>query len=377
METDFAAAPGATPSREDAGRTRIALGFDKAQSFKTPEGPGQTNSDDRRVKREWTIRKHRLDTSRPSEVTMKLRFLADTRTLLWAFVLFPAVALAPYVAPRTVGWIIPLSLYAGFCAGVFTHNQNHCPTFHGRRMNAFYSAWLSVFYGCPTFAWIPTHNVNHHQFVNRDGDATITWRYSKKNNWLVASTYFFVCAYWQKSVIDAFVRKARASRRGLYGRIVIETFTVIFTHAAFCALGIGLYGWKTGAAVYACGFGASAAMGLWGMMFVNYIQHVHCDPWSAHNHSRNFVSQISNWLVFHSGLHTAHHEHPGAHWSQLPALFERIANEIDPELRQPGIFGFCLRTYLLGAFCERFRTRQVGRAPYDPPSDRLVARAPT
>jgi len=300
---------------------------------------------------------------------MKLRFRADRRTLLWAFVFFPVVAFAPYVAPGTTGWLLPASLYLGFCAGVLAHNQNHCPTFEGRTMNALYAAWLSVFYGFPTFAWIPSHNFNHHKFVNRAGDATITWRYSKRNTWLVASTQFLVSAYWQKPLTDDFIRRARATSPGLYRRIVGETLSVGFAHAALLALAVVLYGWRRGVVVYACGFGASAAMGLWGMMFINYVQHVHCDPWSAHDHSRNFVGPIGNWLVFQSGLHAAHHEQPGAHWSQLPDLFERIASDIHPELRQPSVFGFCLRAYVLGAFWPRFRTRQIGRAPYDPPID--------
>jgi beta-carotene hydroxylase len=296
---------------------------------------------------------------------MRLRFASDVRTVVWAFIVFPAAALVPYADPRLVGWLVPLSLYTGFCAGVFAHNQNHCPTFEGR-MNAFYAAWLSVFYGYPTFAWIPTHNLNHHKFLNRAGDATITWRYSQRNTWLIASTYFFVSAYWQKGITDAFVRKARATNRRLHRQIIIQSATVVCAHVALVALAIGWRGWKTGTLVYLCGFGVSAAMGLWGMIFINFIQHVHCDPWSARNHSRNFVGRLENWLVFNSGLHTAHHENPGAHWSRLPALHDRIASEIHPELRQPSIIGFCVKTYLLGAFSARFRTRQIGRAAHDP-----------
>jgi beta-carotene hydroxylase len=296
---------------------------------------------------------------------MKLRFLADRRTMLWAFGLLPAAALAPCIAPRAALWLLPVALYAGLCAGVLAHNHNHCPTFHSRRMNAVYAAWLSVFYGYPTFAWIPTHNRNHHRFLNRPGDATITWRYSKKNTWLVASTYFFVSAYWQKDLIDAYVEGARAEDPPLHRRIVGERAVVAVTHAGLLASAIALRGVRCGLLVYACGLGASGAMGLWGTIFLNYVQHVHCDPWSAHNHSRNFESPLGNWLLFHNGLHTAHHEHPGAHWSRLPALHARVAPEIHPELRQRSVLGFCLRSYVLGALSERFRTRQIGRAAYD------------
>jgi beta-carotene hydroxylase len=216
--------------------------------------------------------------------------------------------------------------------------------------------------------------VNHHKFINRPGDATVTWRYSRRNTWLIASTYFFVSVYWQKGLIDAFTQKARTTNPRLHRQIVAQRLTVVLGHAVLFALALGFHGWRTGAAVYACGAGASAAMGLWGMIFFNYIQHVHCDPWSAHNHSRNFVSPIANWLVFNSGFHTVHHEHPGAHWSQLPALFKRIAKDIHPDLRQSSLFGFCLRAYLLGPFCARLRTRQIGRAPYDPRGGPAIVR---
>jgi fatty acid desaturase len=94
---------------------------------------------------------------------------------------------------------------------------------------------------------------------------------------------------------------------------------------------------------------------------------VHTDPWSEHNHSRTFVGKSSNWLVFNNGFHTAHHESAGLHWSKLPEAHAKIAHLIHPDLKQASIFGYCIRAYLLGIFSERFRTKQVGRPPYEPP----------
>jgi beta-carotene hydroxylase len=118
---------------------------------------------------------------------MKPRFSSDYRTLLWAFLLFPTVMVVPYTSPRLLAWILPLALYVGFCAGVFAHNHNHCPTFRSRSANDVFATWVSVFYGHPVFAWIPTHNRNHHKYLNREGDATITWRLSHRNTWLESS----------------------------------------------------------------------------------------------------------------------------------------------------------------------------------------------
>jgi fatty acid desaturase len=303
-----------------------------------------------------------------------LRHASDWRTLLWAFVLFPAVGFAPYVEPRLIPWLLPLTLYFGFCAGVFSHNHNHSPTFKSRRLNAFYSAWLSVFYGFPTFAWIPTHNLNHHKYVNKAGDATITWRYSKKNTWLIASTYYFVSAYWQSSVIKEYIAKAKAQNPSLYRQILAQYATLVAAQGSLLAIAVVLHHdvWWRGPLVWFFGFGVSALFANWSMIFINYIQHVHTDPWSEHNHSRNFVSKLGNWLVFNNGYHAAHHESAGLHWSKLPEAHAKIARFIDPELNQASIVGFCINAYLLGIFSDRFRTKQVGRAPYDPPSGEEV-----
>jgi beta-carotene hydroxylase len=295
-----------------------------------------------------------------------LRHSSDWRTLLWAFVFFPAVGFAPYVEPRLIPWLLPLTLYFGFCAGVFTHNQNHCPMFKSRRANTFYAAYLSVFYGFPTFAWIPTHNQNHHKYVNKAGDATITWRYSKKNTWLVASTYYFASYSWQGKVLSEYVEKAKATNRPLYHQIVTQQVTVFGGQALLLALGVAIYGWR-GLLVWGFGFGIPAFFATWAMIFINYIQHVHCDPWSEHDHSRNFVSKLGNWLVFNNGYHTVHHQSAGLHWSKLAEAHAKIAHLVHPELNQSSIFGYIFRAYLLGVFSEKYRTMQIGRAPYDPP----------
>jgi fatty acid desaturase len=296
-----------------------------------------------------------------------LRHRADRRALLWAFLLFPAAGFAPYIEPRVIPWLLPLSLYLGLSAGPLSHNHNHCPVFKSRRANAYYAASLGLFWGFPSFGWIPTHNLNHHKFVNRPGDATITWRYSRKNTWLVASTYYFVSAYWQSGVLREYVAKARAHHPGQYRQILAQLVAVFGGHALLLALGVGLRGVKVGSLVWAFGFGIPALFAGWSSIFVNYVQHVHCDPWSRYDHSRNFVSKLENWLLFNNGYHTAHHASAGTHWSQLPEAHAKVAGLIHPDLNQRSLFGFCLRTYGLGAIHPRYRTRQIGRAAYDPP----------
>jgi fatty acid desaturase len=301
---------------------------------------------------------------------MKLRYRADLRTLLWAFVLLPGAAALALALPHHPVWVLPLSLYAGFCSGVLSHYHNHCPVFESRRANALYAIWLSIFYGYPIFAWIPTHNMNHHKFVNGPGDATITWRYTKKDTLLAAIVYFFVSSYWQAGLIKAFIAQSRAHQPRQYRQILAQYACVAGVQLSMIALAVHLYGLRLGVLTYLCGFGAIAGMGLWGMMFINYIQHVHCDPSSRYDHSRNFVGPLANWFVFNSGYHAAHHEKAGAHWSTLPAIHATLAPHIDPELNQPSIAAYLFRTYVLGPVIPRYRPHQIGRPAYEAPARR-------
>jgi fatty acid desaturase len=294
------------------------------------------------------------------------RYRADYRTLAWVLAM-PLAAIAQYANPGLIPYLTPLCCYLALAAGVMAHNHNHCPTFCSRKLNALLAYWLSLFYGYPTFAWIPTHNLNHHKYVNKAGDATITWRYTNRNEWLVASTYFFVSAYWQSDPIKVYIRKARQQNRPLYLLIVSQYVIWGGFYVGMFALACALHGWKQGALVWVFALGIPAFFALWTIMLFNYIQHVHTDPWSRHNHSRSFTGKALNFLLFNNGFHAAHHETPGAHWSTLPALHQKIASEIAPELQLRSFASWLLKSYLLGIFEPRFRTRQFGRAPFDAP----------
>jgi fatty acid desaturase len=284
----------------------------------------------------------------------------------------PIVAGAQYLRPELLLYLSPLSCYLALTAGVIAHNHNHCPTFRSRKANIFLGHVLSSFYGYPVFAWIPTHNLNHHKFVNRAGDATITWRHTNRHNWLVASTYFFVSSYWQSEPIKDFIRKAKAGNRRLYRQIVREYVLWIGTAVGLLALALGLHGLRTGLLVWTFATVVPAVFALWTIMLFNYIQHVHTDPWSEHNHSRSFTSPVLNFLLFNNGYHAAHHESPGSHWSLLPGLHRKIAPLIEPCLQQRSMWWFFVRTYLLALLFPSLGTRQVGRAPFDPPDGRAV-----
>ena len=302
---------------------------------------------------------------------MRLRNPADYRTLLWVGLASLLVAVQ-YARTDWVVYLSPISCYLAIALGGIAHNHNHRPTFRSRRLNNAFGHVLTAFYGYPTLIWIPTHNLNHHHFVNRPGDATITWRYTNKHHLLVAATYPLVSGYFQNEPIQRFIRSARRKNRHLYHRIL---FQYAFWIGFYCwmlflawylyheqRMGLGLYVW-----FFSLVLPAICSISL--IMVFNYIQHVHTDAWSERDHSRNFTGPVFNFLFFNVGYHTAHHEQPGLHWSQLPAAHAKIAAEINPQLNERSVCWFLARQYVLALFFPALGTSQIGTSPFDPHVD--------
>jgi fatty acid desaturase len=263
--------------------------------------------------------------------------------------LFPALPVCVFMRPALGPWLLPAAFYLAYCAGVLTHNHQHAPIFEGKHVNAAYAAWLSFFYGCPVFVWLPTHNQNHHRYLDGPGDMARTSQYASGDTLWTALSYPTRSAIAQAPRIWAYVAKQRARGGRQYRQIWLETAALTLGHMAALGFAVWLYGARRGAFTYAFAVGIPALFAAWSMMFTNYVQHVGCDSTSVDDHSRNFVSPWLNWLVFHAGYHTVHHEHATAHWSTYPALHSTRAQRIAPVLNQQSIFAYCWTTYVRSA----------------------------
>lgn len=296
---------------------------------------------------------------------MTPRRAEDYRTLLWMFVFAPLLIAAHWIRPQFGWWLLPFSCYFAIAAGVIAHNHMHRPVLHAKWANELFSAWISILYGYPVFAWLPTHNLNHHKLLNRRGDATITWRYTNRHNAWVASTYFFVSAYFQSAWIQDYIRTAFREKPAVFRRIVWQYVVTFGVHAAAIAVATSHYGVRRGLWIWALSLGTPAFSALWTIMLFNYCQHVHTDPWSQHDHSRNFEGCLLNFLLFGNGFHTVHHEQPSLHWADAAQEHAKIRNLIDARLCERSMLWFFVRQYLLAPFLPRLGTVQIGRAPFD------------
>jgi beta-carotene hydroxylase len=238
-------------------------------------------------------------------------------------------------------------LFMEVSVAIIAPNHNHVPIWRSRFLNIVTDYWLTLFYGFPAFGWIPTHNKNHHFLNNKKGDHTLTYRVSEKNNIFTLLSYPSISSYFQQKPIAAYLRTLwRSNRPKFY--LAASQYLVL---GLYYAVAIFVLNWKKAVLFIVIPHQVS----LFSILIFNYVQHVHADEESEHNHARNFVGLI-NLALFNNGYHTIHHKAPAIHWSKTPEAQKKIQNLIDPSLNERSFCWFILRVYLLAPFHPRFGT---------------------
>lgn len=266
-----------------------------------------------------------------------LKHSSDVKTLIYLL-----LATGLLIVQWNIGFnviLFILSLYLAIAVAVIAHNHNHVPIWKSSFLNHFTDNWITLFYGFPAFAWTPTHNKNHHKFNNKEGDYTITYRFSESNNVFTLLSYPSISSYFQQSPVMNHLRHLYKNKR--------KHFILALVQYAALGLFIGItlwLNWRKSLLFVII----PQQVALFVIMLFNYIQHVHADEESVYNHSRNFTSGFTNFMLFNNGYHTAHHNKASIHWSQLPAAHAKISHLIEPHLNQPTILGYLFKTYVLG-----------------------------
>lgn len=273
-----------------------------------------------------------------------LTYSADRRTLCYM-----AVTTALLIVQWNLATIQPLlyfwSLFMAVSVAIIAHNHNHVPMWRSRLLNIFTDYWLTLFYGFPAFGWIPTHNKNHHALNNKQGDYTITYRISEKNNLFTLLSYPSISSYFQQKPIANYLKNLwRSNRPKFY--LAASQYLLL---GLYYAVAVFLWDWRKAMLFIVIPHQVS----LFSVLIFNYVQHVHTDEESDYNHARNFVGLI-NLFLFNNGYHTIHHQSPGIHWSETPAAQKKIESLIDPSLNERSFWWYLLRVYFLAPFHSRF-----------------------
>lgn len=283
-----------------------------------------------------------------------LKYKADLKTLLYMAMITGLFAFlwinrhTEYNTALFVGLYIT-HVYFAIAVSTMAHNQMHVPMWKSKFLNVLSELWITLFYGFPVFAWIPTHNRNHHHYVNKEPDDTKTYRYSEENNLLTILVYPSVSGYYQQGRISEYLKERWKKNKENFMYCMLQIGVLLAWDITFLVID-----WKS-ALLYVV---IPQQVSLYVVMFFNYIQHVHADELSEYNHSRNMVGGL-NFFLFNNGYHTAHHMNANLHWSELPAYHEKIKDKIDPSLNEKSFWWYCIRTYILGIFSAKARTHSM------------------
>jgi beta-carotene hydroxylase len=277
-----------------------------------------------------------------------LRHRADAKTLLYM-----AGATGVFVAQWAADGFRPLlfaaSLALAFAVSVMHHNHQHLPLWRHAWLNHVTDFWFTLFQGHPGFAFGPAHVADHHVHLNSQRDTTRTWGRHDGNSMVgfIAHPAHF-CFAVGPLLAEYALQLWQTDRR---------RFALVALHYAALAGAVGVALWVDWARAVLFVLIPQAAAFFF-LLAANYLQHAHADDLSRWNHSRNFLGWI-NPLFFNVGLHTAHHEHGDAHWSDLPRLHAQIAPHLDSRLVEQGLMAYGLRVFVAALFIPALRSRPL------------------
>jgi fatty acid desaturase len=295
----------------------------------------------------------------PLPLLPRLRHPRDWQSLAY-LVALPALAAWQWV--HGFWWpLYGLMLFLTLGVGVIHHNHTHRRLWRGRRANRLTDCAITLLQGHPSFVFWPTHVANHHRHRHGAKDVARTYRFrGGDTNHL--SGYLLhplqaVCVLYPS--ILAWLAALRRRSPGAFRYCLAQYGLWLGAWALLLAID-----WRR-ALLFVIG---PQLHGLHWLLATNYLQHAHADgragargdtPGSALNYARNFEGLV-NPLLFNIGLHTAHHENPHVHWSELTRLHRaHYRARVAPALNEGGLVPYMLRVFVLGTVVPRFRSRAL------------------
>lgn len=269
---------------------------------------------------------------------MRLKHSSDWRQLFIVTVylsLLASMVLVPWC--RNIVFLATACMFS-FYVQTVTHNVLHGVLFESKALNRGFRYVLSFCGLFPVSSVIPSHNIVHHHF---DDDGQPDWAspHHARFSWNLLNLLHF------PNIIGPITfaginRWASVKGRADYRRQSLQESIFAF----------GLTGLLLAYDFWTVLFFVLVPQ-LWGARWflrVNLIQHDACDTDSDIDHSRNFGGKLLNWFSVNAGYHTAHHNNPGLHWTELAKDHAKnVAPQMQPELLQPSLLVYLARTYAL------------------------------
>lgn len=302
---------------------------------------------------------------------------AEVHAVLFHVLVLAAYGLAfwLYLHPGAVGvesawdraaFVVGAGLLLGWCAGIDLgvnfHDHAHRRVFTRPWMNRWFGRTWGVAAGWPAAWWQYAHVVVHHRRLLSEDDWTLPRRRAD-GRFEGVHRYSLLHYPWRYA---AGMRRewraaSRATRRRLRreGLWFLALFSIPFWIDPWMALGLWvLPAWLANALVVGPGMVAQHAG--------------RRAPAPGHElaHSNTFTSRLFNLAFFNIGYHVEHHTWPHVHWSDLPALHERVRGRLVREGAHVVPFGYFRGGLLLSradlgdaAAEEEFHAQHPGYLP--------------
>lgn len=298
----------------------------------------------------------------PHRFVPRLRHWRDWQSLAYLLAL-PLIVLYQW-QHGWVWWLYGLQLFLTLGVGVIHHNHTHVRMWQGRWANRSTDYLLTLLQGHPTYVFWPAHVGNHHRFRHGPQDVARTYRpaFGGDSNHLwgylvhpVQAACVLYPMFWR------WLCQLQQRSPGAFRYCLGQYLLWLGSWAVLLALD-----WHKALLLVI----VPQLHGLHWLLATNYLQHAHADgrPLSRVqrrdasvplNYARNFEGWV-NPLLFNIGLHTAHHEHPHAHWSALAELHQRhYRHRVHPSLNERGLLPYMGRVFVLGLCWRPARTRSL------------------
>lgn len=249
------------------------------------------------------------------------------------------------------GLLYGLLLFLTLGAGVIHHNHAHLRIWDKRWLNRLTDFWITLLQGHPTFVFYPAHNGNHHRYRHGPLDVARTYRFGggDTNHLLGYLLHPLQAALVLYPLIWRWLLRMRLRHTGVFRYFLCQYLAV-----ALLWLLLAWLDWQKLLLLVLL----PQLHGLHWLLATNYLQHAHADGASPTDFARNFEGLV-NPLLFNIGLHTAHHHHPRAHWTQLPGLHQRYRHLLHPQLNAGPLLSYMFRTFILSLLWPHRASRSL------------------
>lgn len=244
----------------------------------------------------------------------------------------PAIFFAPFLTGLPAGYEIPAALLIYVLIGdtnYILHLHIHRPFSKSKKVNLLLDMSMGSVTGMVASNWRIQHLYGHHRGDDTKFRGNRTWELEKYSTLRMLSFCSFTLwpTFWQPFIM-AFRKGVAANETSpINYRWAFAEHVLLFALVGALAL---WQPWLTFSYLFPLYF-----LTYFITRYVDYLNHYGCDEGSAnkYDHANNCLNSTFNRFTHNFGYHTAHHLRPGAHWSELPDIYQEVEHLV-PEARK-------------------------------------------